>query len=224
MTQIQPTPRVLKDMLLQLGADNFELQVAEATWAPTANSQSWRAIGGNKTYSDVDAAVWALTIRLAQDHETAGSLNDYLYDNEGTKQTAILKPVSGSGSSYQGIVTITPAGIGGAAGTWAEGTVALPTDGKPTRIPSAPSIPIMSLATPVSGPAAGGTMVKITGSKFTGATAVHFGTTLVPAADWTLVSDTLIVAKTPAQAAGSKPAKVTNASGQSSTAAPYSYV
>lgn len=224
MTQIQPQPIVLKDMLLQLGVDNYELQIAEAQFIPTANAQSWRAVGGNKTYSDVDAATWALSLRIAQDHETPGSANDYLFDNEGTKQTAILKPKSGSGSSYQAIVTITPTGIGGVAGTWAEGTVSLPVDGKPTKIPAGPSIPIMALAQPVSGPAAGGTMVKITGSKFTGATAVHFGTTLVPAADWTLVSDTLIVAKTPAQAAGSKPAKVTNASGQSSTAAPYTYV
>lgn len=222
MTTIQPQPFTLKDMLLQLGADNYELQISEATFNPTVNAQRWRAVGANKSYSDVDSAVWDLVLKLAQDHETAGSLSDFLYANEGTKQTASLKPKSGSGPSYQAVVTISPAGIGGAAAAWAEGTVTLPCDGKPTKIPAAPSIPIMSLSDPVSGPIAGGTLVSITGAKFTGATAVHFGTT--PATSFKVLSDTLIAAVAPAQAAGSKPIKVTNASGQSTTTAAYAYV
>ena len=49
--------------------------------------------------------------------------------------------------------------------------------------------------TPSNGPAAGGTLVTITGIGFTGATAVDFGT--VPATDFTVVNDTTITASSP---------------------------
>ena len=49
---------------------------------------------------------------------------------------------------------------------------------------------------PTAGPLGGGTLVTITGTGFTGATAVDFGTT--PATDLTVVSDTTITADSPA--------------------------
>ena len=48
--------------------------------------------------------------------------------------------------------------------------------------------PTVTGLSPTSGPAAGGTLVTITGTGFTGATAVDFGTT--PATSFTVVSDT----------------------------------
>src|SRR5262249_49852162 len=72
--------------------------------------------------------------------------------------------------------------------------------------------------TPTSGYIVGGTTVEISGSGFTGATAVSFGgvaTTL-----FTVLSDTSIVATSPAaQAAGTVDLTVTTYSGTSSTSA-----
>ena len=56
--------------------------------------------------------------------------------------------------------------------------------------------PTVTGISPTTGPAAGGTMVTITGTGFTGATAVDFGTT--PATSVTVVSATTITADSPA--------------------------
>jgi hypothetical protein len=223
MVQINPAPIVLKDVTVTIGADTFEKQVSAVTLTPTAASSTWQGMAPGASYSDVALATWTAAITLAQDHETAGSLSDYLFANEGTKVTMIFKPRSTSGPSYQVTVSLTPGAIGGAVNAWAEATVTLPCDGKPTKLGAGTGVPVMGLATPATGGIAGGNLVQVAGSGFTGTTAVHFGTTLVPAADWTLVSPSLIIARAPAQAAGSKPVKVTNASGQSTTSAPYTY-
>ena len=56
--------------------------------------------------------------------------------------------------------------------------------------------PTVTGLSPTSGPAAGGTLVTITGTGFTGATAVDFGTTA--ATSFTVVNDTTITADSPA--------------------------
>ncbi len=61
---------------------------------------------------------------------------------------------------------------------------------------TAVAAPIVTGISPNSGPAPGGTLVTITGTGFTGATAVDFGTT--PATDVTVVSPTTITADSPA--------------------------
>jgi hypothetical protein len=77
--------------------------------------------------------------------------------------------------------------------------------------------PTVSGITPSSGPTTGGTLVTITGVGFTGASAVSFGG--VPAAGFTVDSDTLIVATAPAEAAGTVHVTVTTPSGSSATSA-----
>ncbi len=61
-------------------------------------------------------------------------------------------------------------------------------------------VPVVTAVSPNNGTTAGGTVVTITGSGFTGATAVRFGATVVTA--FTVVSDGQITATTPAHAGG----------------------
>jgi IPT/TIG domain len=68
-----------------------------------------------------------------------------------------------------------------------------------------------------AGPASGGTTVTITGSGFTGATAVNFGTT--PAASFTIDSDTSITAVSPAAPADTVDVTVTTPGGTSAVIA-----
>lgn len=222
MVQIVPQPFQMKDCVVTIGTDAYERQVSEVTFTPNISSSKWRGLTPGAVYSDA-LWDWDVTINGAQDHETAGSLTAYLFAQKGTKQTLIFKPKSGSGPSYQIVITVVPGAFGGKVGAWAESAVTFPADGEPLTIPATPGLPVPALASPATGGIAGGTMVTITGSGFAGATAVHFGTTAVPTADWTLVSPTVIVAKAPAQAAGSKPIKVTNATGQSTAAAAFTY-
>jgi hypothetical protein len=75
--------------------------------------------------------------------------------------------------------------------------------------------PAVSSVSPTSGPTAGGTSITITGTTFTGATAVKFGST--NASSYTVNSATQITATSPAGSAGTVDITVTGAGGTSST-------
>ena len=70
---------------------------------------------------------------------------------------------------------------------------------------------------PTAGPVAGGTLVTITGSAFTDATEVHFGTVLGTSVD--VIDDAHIVVTSPAQSASTVDLTVTTPSGTSPVAA-----
>lgn len=74
--------------------------------------------------------------------------------------------------------------------------------------------PTVTSISPTSGPATGGTTVTITGTEFTGATAVKFGT--ASTSDFTVHSDTQITATSPA-GSGTVDVMVTTAGGTSAT-------
>lgn len=84
--------------------------------------------------------------------------------------------------------------------------------------------PTITSLTPVTGPDVGATSVAITGTGFTGATAVHFGAT--SATTYTVNSSTSITATAPQHAAGTVDVTVTTSGGPNVTTAAdhYTYV
>jgi hypothetical protein len=80
-----------------------------------------------------------------------------------------------------------------------------------------PPIPAVTAVSPNEGSSAGGRKVTIRGTAFTGATAVHFGTT--PATHVTVKSATEITAVTPKHVAGTVDVSVTTGGGRSHTSA-----
>lgn len=211
--------KVLRDAIVTIGDNEFQTSISNITMTPTATSIVWSGVGGN-TLTDTSSATWAAAITFAQDFETPNSLSQFLFDNEGATFPFYFRPRNGVGMAYTGVVTITPGAIGGAVNTINESTVTLGLSSKPTQISGAPTVPTLVAAAPTTGAVAGGTLVKVTGAKFTGTTAVKFGT--VNATSYTVVSDGLIVAIAPAQAAGAKAITVTNAVGVSATT-PFTY-
>jgi hypothetical protein len=90
--------------------------------------------------------------------------------------------------------------------------------------PATPAVPLITSATPLALPAAGGTLVTISGSGFLGTvptTGVKFVST--NATSWAVLNDGLIVAVAPAHAAGTGPIVVTNATGASTTGPTVTY-
>jgi len=224
MPVVTHQPLVLKDVLLQLGSNNYENAVSNVTFTPTAPSVSWQGLTPSASFTDVGTASWAVSLTFAQDWDTPKSLSEFLFDNEGQTISATFRPKSGGGSTFTVQLVITPGAIGGAVNAVAEVTVSLGAKGRPVRVPGAPTVPAILSASPATGSTAGGTLVQITGSRFTGttgATGVKFGS--ANATSYTVVSDGLIVAVAPAQAAGSKPVTVTNATGVSTTTGAYTY-
>lgn len=87
---------------------------------------------------------------------------------------------------------------------------------------SAPTVTALSDAT---GGVAGGDTTTLTGTNFYGVYEVAFGAEVVPEDDWVLVNaTTILVFRTPAQAAATVNVRVRNAVAQSATAAGNEYV
>lgn len=222
MPNIQIAPLVLKDVLMQIGANNYETALSAAQFVPTASSVSWQGLTPSSSFTDVSSATWAAALTFAQDWDTPQSLSEFLFDNEGQTVPATFRPRNGRGSSFTTNLVITPGAIGGTVNTFNEATVNLGCTGKPVRVPGVPAVPIVNLASPVSGPIAGGTLVKVTGKGFTGTTAVAFGAVAAPL--FQIESDSVLYVVAPAAAAGAKPVKVTNATGPATVLAAYTYV
>ncbi|SDI91049.1 IPT/TIG domain-containing protein [Frankineae bacterium MT45] len=85
-------------------------------------------------------------------------------------------------------------------------------------------LPVISTISPTSGTTAGGTTVTITGTGFSSATKVAFGTT--SATSYAVISDTQITATAPAQPAGTQDILVTGPGGTSAPGLPdvFTYV
>jgi urease beta subunit len=81
---------------------------------------------------------------------------------------------------------------------------------------------VVSSVTPTVGPSAGGTPVTLTGTGFVGATAVDFGG--IPAAAFTIVSDTEITTTTPPGSVGPVDVNVTRAAGAATDPGAFTYV
>ena len=114
------------------------------------------------------------------------------------------------------ITAVTPAGTAGA-----KNVVITNNDGQTATGSNAFTyygVPTVTLVSPASGPAAGGTSVTITGTGFTSAATVSFGGT--PGTGVTFVSDTQITVTSPAKAAGGTvDVRVTTVSGTSAISA-----
>ncbi len=103
-----------------------------------------------------------------------------------------------------------PAGVVDVVVTGSNGTSAT---GAADRFTYVAPVPTVTAVSPPKGPTTGGTSVTVTGTGFTGATAVTFGT--VAATSFTVSSDTSITAYSPGAAAGVVNLVVTTAGGSS---------
>lgn len=138
---------------------------------------------------------------------------------------------TGSGprvEAYQGTATVSWSPDGGGMDGFDTVSVALTGQGARLSIthpyPNTAAAPVVGSLAPAGGGIAGGTLVVINGSRFTGVTgaaSVKFGTT--NATDYTVVSDSRIDAVAPAHAAGQVDVTVTNGTGTSATSAGSKY-
>ncbi len=115
------------------------------------------------------------------------------------------------------ITAVAPAGTAGLAAVRVVTPIAQST-ALYTYVAAPPTITSLS---PDSGPTTGGTLVTITGTGFTGATAVMFGST--PATSFTVDTPTTIAATAPGGSAGTVDVTVTGPAGTSSTSAADQY-
>ena len=133
-----------------------------------------------------------------------------------TSQTATA-PTLGAGATCTDVISFTPVQGGTISDSLVTTDNALNVSTSTQAIPvtgtGVATVPIVTSVSPNAGTSAGGTSVTITGTVFTGATAVKFGGTA--ATSFTVVSATSITAVAPAGATGVVDVTVTTASGTS---------
>lgn len=165
-----------------------------------------------------------LVIAGVQDLETAQSLMNYSIANHGKIKRATVKLATDGSKVYDiDVLVVVPDTVGGQVNATnpASATWTWEIQGDPFAAPTG-VVPVVSGADKTTAAVAGGTLVEIWGSGFNSVTSVQFGA--VNATQFNIDSDRTIFAVAPAQAAGSKPIKVTNATGQSTTQAALTYV
>lgn len=136
MAQIAVQPIYLKDVVLSVAGSDFEKHVSSVVFTPTVSTATWKGLEPTAVYSNIGSSTWTVDLSYAQDWETSGSLSAYLFANEGAEVSLTFTPVSGGGV-WDADVIIAPGQVGGAVDSFAEATVSLPVQGKPSYTPAA---------------------------------------------------------------------------------------
>lgn len=136
MAQIAVQPIYLKDVVLSVAGSDFEKHVSSVVFTPTVSTATWKGLEPTAVYSNIGSSTWTVDLSYAQDWETSGSLSAYLFANEGAEVSLTFTPVSGGGV-WAADVIIAPGQVGGAVDSFAEATVSLPVQGKPSYTPAA---------------------------------------------------------------------------------------
>ncbi len=190
------------------GADR--VAVTGSSWQlEITHKQSLNAAGTSR--DAVHAFLWAQHMAHITGGGPAAEFGVKVYDRNGIATEA-----------YEGRAIVLSWGNSGGQNT-DDITLVLKGQGKlvPITNPASSQLPVVTSLLPATGAAAGGEIINVYGNHFTGATDVDFAS---DAADFTIVSDSHIVAVAPAHAAGTVQVKVTTAIGASANTALDDYI
>lgn len=134
-TKVAVKPLFMKDCLFRVGTDaagsDFEAHLSGVTLTPTSSSQSWKGLTPESVHTEGAAPTWTADLAYVQDWETAGSLSNYLFENQGKTVPVKFEPKKGGKPIYANIV-IQPGAIGGQVDSFAATTVSLGVSGAPS--------------------------------------------------------------------------------------------
>lgn len=135
MAQIAVAPFVLKDVILTIGTDSYEMHCSTAAFNPSSSVLTWQGLTPAAAFSDTTTPSWTCTLNYAQDWETANSLAQYLLANQNTSKVAVFKPRGATTGKpiFTATILIAPGPIGGDVNTVQVGTVTLGVSGAPVK-------------------------------------------------------------------------------------------
>lgn len=132
MAEVGVQPLVLKDVVLNIGTDDFAAAISSAVLTPAASIVTWKGLKPSSVHSFPTAATWTGDFEYAQDWSDPDSFSMYLYEHEGeTIEGVTLEPQSGVGHRWTFDLIIVPGQVGGAVDTVGTATVSLGITGKP---------------------------------------------------------------------------------------------
>lgn len=123
MAAVVPKPLFLKDVLMQIGTDNYEAGLSAVTFTPPSPTV-WTGLTPTAVFNELPAQ-WVCQLDYVQDWESTGSLSQYLLDNVGKQVTAVFTPKAKTGKKFTATVTIVPGPIGGTGQAFATSSVSL---------------------------------------------------------------------------------------------------
>lgn len=137
MTQIAVQPRVFKNYLVKIAADNYEKHTSSVTLTPSSSIQTWKGGTPDAVFTDATTATWVADIAYAQDWETPDSLSIYLLNHEGEQVAMEFSPLGGAtGPKFTVDMIITPGAVGGPIDAFGNSTVQLGVQGRPVFSPA----------------------------------------------------------------------------------------
>lgn len=127
MAQIAVAPFVLRDMILSIGTDSYELHVNEVEFTPSSQTQTWQGGTPAASFTEQTNPTWTCKITGAQDWTTVNSLAQYLLANQGQSKAAVFKPQGAATGkpSFASTIVIAPPPVGGKVNTFLELTVTM---------------------------------------------------------------------------------------------------
>lgn len=133
MADVTLAPILLNDVLLTIGANDYQGSVNTVEFVPSTNIATWAGMAPGASFSFPSRATWQANLGYAQDWETPNSLSQYLHDHEGETVDATFEPKKG-GTGFTAKLIIVPGSIGGAGDAVAVASVSLGVQGKPQKI------------------------------------------------------------------------------------------
>jgi len=207
MATIAVAPRLLRNYTIEIGANAYQAATETVLFTPATSIQTWTG-GDAVTHQDATPSTWQCTAGYMQDWLTAGSLGQFLLENEGQVLAAVFRPTAGDGPTFTSTLTIVPGSIGGNNGTWPTTSAVMPCT-KPVLVTET-AAPAITSITPAGQSV--GEVIIVQGFGFTGATSV---TVDAIAANFVVQSSTSLAVVIPAGAAGAADVIVTTPNGAS---------
>lgn len=131
ITEVQPL--VLKNVVAEIGTDDFRKHLSKVELTPSSSATSWTGLGLN-THTDQSTATWAANLTYVQDWDTEDSLSRFLFENEGAEVDFTFRPCDGVGPSFTAKLIVIPGAIGGTVNAYAETSVTLGVNGRPELV------------------------------------------------------------------------------------------
>lgn len=138
MAQVAATPTAVKNMLVKIGADSFELHANNVKWSKNTTQVEWQGGTPSANYVDVVESTHACAINLVHDYQNEDSLFNFLIDHEGETAVVTYRPDAEGDFVQTATLTLVAPDTGGEMRKHHESTVTCPST-KPTRTFTAPA-------------------------------------------------------------------------------------
>ncbi|QDZ14245.1 hypothetical protein [Humibacter ginsenosidimutans] len=137
MSAVEVEPLFMSNCTFSVASDSYEAALSGVTITPTTPITTWTGLAPGSVFTKAGKATWVCALDAVQDWSTATSLSNYLHAHEGDTIAVTFVPDADDDESPTISVNliVVPGTIGGKVNAFAESSVSMPCQGKPTVTP-----------------------------------------------------------------------------------------